>query len=113
MPLTHFLQEAKKFEIQSYELPRKSKDLKETHVPFSGSPRKHPYDHDKVILLTDPFSTNTSYFEFKIKDISYVEELPNIVNIDEETVTMVRVWIKKSSVGVRCLPFIVDDTTKG
>jgi hypothetical protein len=39
-----------------------------------------------------------------------VEELPNIVTVDGETVTMVRVWIKKMSIGMRCSPFIVEDT---
>ncbi len=109
MPLTNLLQEAKKYEIQSYEKPEKMKNLKQTHVPFSGSPQKHPNDHQKMILLTDPFSSNTSYCEFNIKDISYVEELPNIVDIDENTIIMVRIWVKKSSVGIRCSPFIVED----
>lgn len=110
MPITHFLQESKKFEVQVYKKPKNLKDLIMTHIPFSGSPQKHPYDKDKIILLTDPYCSNTSYFEFKTGDISFVQELPNIVNMKEETVTMVRVWVKKKSVGVRCTPFIVIST---
>ncbi len=103
-------QEAVKFQIQAYKKPKNIHILKETHVPFSGSPQKHPYDSDKVILVTDPFSTNTLYYEFNKDDISYLEELPNLVNLEGETITMVRVWVKKMSVGIRSSPFIVEDT---
>jgi len=50
------------------------------------------------------------YYEFKINDISYVEELPNLVNMEGETITMVRIWIKKMSIGIKCFPFVVEDT---
>ena len=106
-----FLQKTEKFEIQSYKRrPKDLKGLRQTHVAFSGSPQKHPYDPQKVILVADPFSDSTFYFEFDKEDISYVEELPNIVNIEGETVTVARVWVKKRSVGIRCTPFIVEDT---
>ncbi len=103
-------QEAVKFQIQAYKKPKDIQILRKTHVAFSGSPNKHPYDSDKVILVIDPFSANNLYYEFKKDNISYVEELPNLVNIDGETITMVRVWVKKMSVGIRCAPFIVEDT---
>ncbi len=91
---------------------KKSKDLKNlnsTHVAFSGSPRKHPYDAQKIVLVSDPFSRNNQYYEFKTKDISYVEELPNIVSTDDEVMPMVRVWVRKKSIGIRCTPFWVED----
>ena len=103
-------QEAVKFHIQAYQKPKNVHILKETHVSFSGSPKKHPYDTDKVILVADPFCTNTLYYEFNKDDISYLEELPNLVSMDGETITMVRIWVKKMSVGIRCSPFIVEDT---
>ncbi len=102
-------EEAKKFSIQAYQRPSNLKVLRETHVPFSGSPRKHPYDAQKVILIADPYSTSTFYYEFNMNDISYVEELPNLVNLDGDAITMVRIWIKKMSIAVRCSPFIVED----
>ena len=105
-------QEAIKFQIQAYKKPKNINLLKDTHVSFSGSPNKHPYDSEKVILVIDPFSTNNFYYEFNKEDITYVEELPNLVNIDGETITMVRVWVKKMSLGIRCSPFIVEDTSK-
>ena len=103
-------QEALKFHIQAYKKPKNIQLLKNTHVSFSGSPRKHPYDRDKVILVADPFSTVTLYYEFNKNDISYLEELPNLSNPTGETITMVRIWVKKMSIGIRCSPFIVDDT---
>ena len=111
MPIKHFPEEHEKFEIQAYKKPKSLKLLKETHIAFTGSPRKHPYDPDRVILITDPYSKITSYYEFKTADISYVEELVNLVNIDGETVPMARIWVKKKSIGAKASLFIVDDTT--
>lgn len=110
MLINSSLQKAAKFEIQAYERPKDLKKLKNTHVAFSGSPQKHPYDSEKIILVSDPFSSNTFYFEFNKDDISYVEELPNLVNVDGEVMTLARIWVKKMSVGVRCTPFLVEDT---
>ena len=107
----HFPEEHEKFEIQAYKKPKSLKLLKETHIAFTGSPRKHPYDPERVILITDPYSKITSYYEFKTADISYVEELVNLVNLEGETVPMARVWVKKKSIGARASLFIVDDTT--
>ena len=110
MATTQHPQKTEKFEIQAYRPPKDRKALRTTHVAFSGSPQRHPYDPDKIILVADPYSTHNFFFEFYKDDIAYVEELPNIVNPDGETITMARVWIKKMSIGMRCSPFIVEDT---
>ena len=110
MPITKQPQEAAKFEIQTYRRPKDRKALRSTHVAFSGSPQRHPYDREKIILVADPYSTHNFFYEFYKGDIAYVEELPSIVSVDGETVTMVRVWIKKMSIGMRCSPFMVQDT---
>ena len=99
-----------KFEIQAYyKKPGNLKTLKKTHVPFTGSPRKHPYDANRVIIVTDPYSTSPSYFEFLKADISFVEELPNMVSAEGETILMARVWVKKKSIAVRSSAFLVED----
>ena len=113
MPDTKHPQEAKKFEIQAYQRPKDRKALSRTHVAFSGSPQRHPYDKDKIILIADPYSSHNVFYEFYKDDIAYVEELPNIVNLEGETITMVRAWIKKMSIGMRCSPFIVEDISTG
>ncbi len=110
MPMPQFPQTAEKFEIQAYKRPKNFKELLKSHVAFTGSPRKHPFDTERVILVTDPYSTNTFYYEFQTVDISYLEEQPNLVNVEGETVLMARIWVKKNSIGVRSTPFIVGDT---
>ena len=110
MVISNFLKTTEKFEIQAYKRPKDPKELRKTHVAFSGSPQKHPADSHRIILVTDPYSTNTIYYEFMKKDISYVEELPNLVGPDGDTVLVVRVWVKKRSIAVRSSAFIVDDT---
>ncbi len=108
MAIETLLSKAEKIELEEYKRP-KPKNLRETHVPFSGSPLKHPYDIEKIVLLTDPYSSITTYLEFRINDISFVEKLTNIVNIEGEVVTMARVWVKKKSIGISCTPFLVDE----
>jgi inorganic pyrophosphatase len=109
MATDSYPQEAPKFQIQVYKKPKDIHLMRKTHVSFSGSPKKHPYDPERVVLVADPFSTNNLFYEFTKEDISYVEELPNLVNQGGETITMVRVWVKKRSIGIRCSPFIVED----
>ena len=111
MPIAKFLQEPKKLEIQPYDKGMRLKDLRQTHVPFSGTPRKHHYDPEKFILVSDPYGGSAFYYEFDHKAVDFIEELPSIVNLEGETVTMVLIWVKKMSVGLRCSPFLVDDTS--
>jgi len=110
MPISNYLQENRKFEIQAYERPKSFRLLKEDHVAFSGAPRKHPFDPDKVILVADPFSANTFYYEFNAEDIAFAEELPSLVNLEGKSITMIRLWIKKGSIGVQSTPFVVEET---
>ena len=110
MATESYPQEAPKFQIQAYKKPKDIRLMRKTHVSFSGSPKKHPYNPEQVVLVADPFSTNNLFYEFTKEDISYVEELPNLVNQGGETIAMVRVWVKKRSIGIRCSPFIVEDT---
>lgn len=111
MTVNAILNVNEKFEIQAY-YSTTSKIDRRVHVPFSGSPRKHPFEKDKIILLADPFTGSTFYYEFKINDICYAEELANITNIDGDSVPMTRIWIKKKSAAVMCTPFIVDTLDK-
>ena len=111
MPESNYPQGALKFEIQAYKRPRDVKSLTKTHVCFSGTPRKHPYDREKVILVADPYSSHTFFYEFSKADVTYVEELPNLVAADGQTFPMVRIWVKKNSIAVRSTPFVVADTS--
>jgi len=91
------------FDVQKY----REMNFFETHVSFEGTPRKHPSDKTKVILLTDPFSDKKVFFEFPISAIDYVEELETLSSVDGKSAVRMRLWIKKGSVGIRYEPFIV------
>jgi len=109
MGTKNFPERIKKFELEACKKPKNLKGLRKTHVAFSGSLVKHPYDPKKVILVPDPYGGNPHYYEFNNHDIHFMEKLPNIVNVDGETVNMVRLWVKKMSTGVLCTPFFVEE----
>lgn len=113
MPITRILLESEKFELQAYKKPENQENFRKKHVPFSGAPLIHPFDREKIILVADPYSSSTFYYEFRLDDICYTEELPNIVNIDGVVIAMARIWVKKMSVGLRCTPFIVEEIGYG
>lgn len=96
-----------KLEIARYS-PRKN--LGKDHVAFSGVPRTHPYDEDKLLLIADPFSTHAVFYEFNLADIVQVEELPSVVTERGESARTARVWVKKGAFGLRYEPFRVEDT---
>lgn len=110
MPLSNFPQALIQFEVQVYQRPKDEKCLRDSHVTFSGAPQQHPYNAEKILLVVDPYSTKTFYYEFYTRDISYVEELANIVNMDGEVIPMARLWIKKKSIAIRSTPFEVKDS---
>ncbi len=109
MTISQFLDKAKKFDLQLYDSPKDTKKLTETHVPFTGMPLRHPFDDKKIVVVADPYSSNTFFYEFRVDDITYAEELPSIVNMEGVALAMSRLWVKKKSVGMRCTPFVVDD----
>jgi hypothetical protein len=112
MPDANLPSETAKFELQAYEKPSDLIHFRKTHVPYTGSPHKHPYDSGKVILVPDPYGHRTIYFEFKIDDISYVEELANLVDLQGKVIKMVRIWVEKGSAGLLCSVFVVEDMTQ-
>ncbi len=101
------LQKAEKFEIEKFKTPKDVRSLSRTHVPYTGSPQKHPVDSDRIILLPDPYNEKSPYLEISKNDITHVEKLANIVNLEGETVGMARLWVKKGSIAIQCTPFKV------
>ena len=111
MPNANLPSETAKFELQAYEKPSDLSHFRKTHVGYSGAPYKHPYDSGKVILVPDPFGNKAIYVEFKIDDISYVEELSNLVDLEGKVIPMARIWVEKGSLGLLCSAFVVEDAT--
>lgn len=87
-------------------------DLPREAVPFTGSPRKHPYDHTKVMIIQDPFTSKTCFYEFPASNILYVEERPNLVTDTGTNINMATFWVKKGTIGVKHEPFEVETPLK-
>lgn len=110
MPLAVFPQATIRFEIEIYQRPTDEAWLRENHIAFSGSPQMHHADPEKIILVADPYSDHAFYYEFRLSDIAFVDELASIVNLDGEVIPMARLWVQKRSIAVRSTPFVVENT---
>lgn len=91
------------YEIQAYR-----SEPPQDALAFIGSPRKHPYDDEKIILLSEPKEGVSSIFEFKASDIVGAKDLPSPVTVDGESYRIVRLWIRRGSIGMCYEPFEVD-----
>jgi hypothetical protein len=78
-------------------------------VSFSGAPRQHPFEKDKLILVREPLSDAPAILEFKLADIAYVEDLPSPVTEHGEGFRQVRLWVRKGAFGIMHEPFEVQD----
>ena len=68
----------------SLELQKYIKNLnwdRNTCCSFYGSPKRHPHEKNRIILVADPFSEHTFYYEFNIKEIRFIEEQASISNM--------------------------------
>ena len=84
--------------------------LRQVAVAFTGAPRVHATDPDKVLLISDPFSQQGFIYEFRTTDVVYAEEMPSVAMADGSTVSMARLWIRKGRTGLKIVPFHVEDT---
>lgn len=105
--MSYFFIESKSTNLIEYQLPFDIIKVKNEHVAFSGVLGKHPYDDNKIVLITDPYAINISYYEFNCDDIGLVEKLPNIINSAGEDVAMTLLWIKKGSIAISSSVFVV------
>lgn len=76
-------------------------------VSFTGYPRTHPSEKNKLFLVNDPLGTEPTILEFKLDDILFVEETASAVTEAGEGVPLVKLWIQKGAVGVKLEPFEV------
>ncbi len=110
MTMDKFIELKDSLELQKY--VRNLDFDKKNCCSFYGSPKKHPYEKNRVILVADPFSEHTFYYEFNIKNVLYIEEQPSITNMEGESVSMVRLWVKKKSIALQCATFAVGGLSK-
>ena len=107
MEIKNFLELKDAFELEKY--VRNMDFDKKNCCSFYGSPKKHPYEKERVILVADPFGEQTFYYDFKLKDILSIEEQPRF-RIKDYVDSAVRLWVKNGSVGLQCTPFAVGRT---
>lgn len=106
MSVNKYLETSEFSPLEKYR--KKKNDLKDC-VVFTGSPRMHPYDKEKIILIYHPFRDDPLFFEFKLSDIQYVEELPNIGTIDGENLKINKLWVLKGAIAVKYEAFEITD----
>jgi inorganic pyrophosphatase len=106
--MSYFIIEPQRTDLVKYHISFNILEFKNEHVAFSGVLGKHPYDINKVVLVTDPFVKNTRYYEFNRTDIGLIEKLPNIINSNGEDVTIVLLWIKKGCIAISSSVFLVE-----
>jgi hypothetical protein len=78
-------------------------------VAFSGTIRKHPYEDGKCILFAEPAGSDPAILEFRKADMAAVEELPSIVDETGHSRQVMKIWIRRGSLGIRYEPFEVDE----
>lgn len=92
------------FELQAYR-----SDPPQDAVSFVGSPRMHPYDDSKIILILDVVAGTSTVLEFRVADVLGAQEMPSPVTTEGESFTQVRLWIRRKAIGLRYEPFEVDE----
>lgn len=81
-------------------------------LPFTGYPRQHPSEKNKIILVNDPFGPAPTVLEFKLEDVLFVADVPSAVNEAGEGVPLVKLWIRRGAHGVILEPFEVNDSVQ-
>ena len=79
-------------------------------VAFTGYPQQHPTGEKKLILVYDPLGENPIILEFKIDDILYVEDVPQLVTEKGEGIPLTKLWIRRGAHAMHLDPFEVDDS---
>jgi hypothetical protein len=94
------------------EIAKYSKGPPKDGVAFTGCPRQHPAEKNKLILVYDPLGANPAIMEFLLDDILYIEELHSAVTDSGEGVPLVKLWVRRGARGVILEPFEVDEPVK-
>ena len=84
-----------------------SEEYKKTCKSFLGSPRKHPSDPQRIILVTQVLEKQRVFLEFKKSDICHVDEAQTVTTEEGESINLVTLWLAKESIGIELRPFKV------
>ncbi|MCL1991746.1 MAG: hypothetical protein FWG66_02225 [Spirochaetes bacterium] len=89
--------------IAKYTGSRQPKD----GVPFTGYPRQHPSDKNKLVFVNDPLG-RPAVLEFRLEDVLFVEECHSAVTETGEGIPIIKLFIRKGAAGVILEPFEVN-----
>ena len=92
--------------LQKYSEPSR---LANEAVPYVGQPKRQEAESDKIYLRLNPLSSNGAILEFKTKDIVFAENVKTVSQKDGGAFQIVKIWIRKGSVGIKLEPFSVQD----
>ncbi|MCP4757608.1 MAG: hypothetical protein GY866_42670 [Proteobacteria bacterium] len=80
-------------------------------IPYIGQPKQNKSDPDKIFIRLNPLSTNGALLEFKTKDVVFAENVKTVSQKDGSAFQIVKIWIRKGSIGIKLEPFSVMDFT--
>ena len=81
-------------------------------LPFTGYPKQHPTDKNKIILIYDPLGNSPAVLEFKLDDILYVEEMSQAVTEKGEGIPLIKFWVRRGAHGMFLEPFEVGESVQ-
>ncbi|MCR4422363.1 MAG: hypothetical protein NUV32_07835 [Exilispira sp.] len=96
------LRPAFSFDLQKYKTNNSINDA----LIIVGAPFISPIKKDKIVISPTLFSENKIFYEFDMKDIITWEEIDKIVNSKGTTITLIKLYIKKGTIGIRYEPVL-------
>lgn len=93
-------------ELGKYSDPKK---LSKEAIPFIGQPKQNKSTPHKVYIRLNPLTSNGALLEFKTDDVVYAENVKTVSQKDGTVFQIVKIWIRKGSIGIKLEPFSVHD----
>lgn len=93
-------------ELKQYTDPDR---LQKEAVPYIGQAKQVESSPNKIFLRLDSISSHGQMLEFNSNDVVYAENVNTLTKKDGTAISIVRLWVRKGSVGIRLEPFSVND----
>lgn len=78
-------------------------------VPYVGHAKQLKDTPEKIFLRLDSISSHGQMLEFKTKDVIHAEDVNTVTKENGQAIRIVRIWVKKGSIGIKLEPFVVTD----
>ncbi|MDT8446472.1 MAG: hypothetical protein RRB13_06195 [bacterium] len=102
----------KVIQSREVEVAKDPERLRREAVSYLGQIKQHKSDPAKIYLLIDPLSSSSVLVEFKTADILYAENYNTLSDAQGGSVQLIQLWVKKGAVGLRLVPFVVEDFSR-